>query len=118
MVTKRATCERCEAWPGGYTTLYNMHLCPECYTDITELCEKLATQSRSIMPEIIYYEVLQTREVRVRANSSIDALRIAQAAFENGQNSGDGVIDGPEGVWGNTSNRVKERDLSVTREMF
>lgn len=70
------------------------------------------------MPEIIYYNVSQTREVRVRANSTIDALRLAEAAFENGQDSDDKVIDAPEGVWGNLVSKVRECDLSATRDMF
>lgn len=67
------------------------------------------------MPEIISYDVSQTREVKVRANSLEDAIRIANAAFNNGQNSEGGVKNGPEGIWGNTTTRVKETDITAHR---
>lgn len=67
------------------------------------------------MPEIVYYTVTQTREVRVTANNAEDAALIATAAFTNGQNSDAGVIDGPHGVWGNTGSRIKVTGLEVKR---
>lgn len=67
------------------------------------------------MPEIRTYEVRQVRVVQVKANHEIDAARIAQAAFENGQNSSGGVIDGPDGIWGNTTKAIKNVRLEVER---
>ena len=64
------------------------------------------------MPEIRHFKVTQTREVEVTANTQEDAIRIASTAFKNGQRNGKDVIDGPEGVWGNTSHPVKEIELS------
>lgn len=63
------------------------------------------------MPAIRYFEVTQQRKVKVAANSPYDAVRIAEAAFENGQNSGDGVIDGPMGVYGNARSKVRVTDI-------
>lgn len=65
------------------------------------------------MPEMRYFTVTEVREVEVVANSVVDAGRIAAAAFENGQNSDGGVIDGPKGVWGNTRGRIRVRDQEV-----
>lgn len=59
------------------------------------------------MPEIRRYTVTQTRQVRVDANSEVDAIRIADAAFTNGQNVDNSVKDGPVGIWGNTVSRVR-----------
>lgn len=61
------------------------------------------------MPEIRRYRVTQTRVVEVAANTEVDAVRIADAAFTHGQNTDLGVANGkgPEGVWGNTTNWVK-----------
>lgn len=63
------------------------------------------------MPEMRNYTVIQTREVRVTANHAEDAVRIGAAAFKNGQNLDSGVIDGPEGVWGNTTSRVRQIEI-------
>lgn len=54
-----------------------------------------------------YYTISQEREVRVKANNVTDAVRIADAAFTNGQNSDSGAKDGPEGIWGNTVSEIK-----------
>lgn len=68
------------------------------------------------MPEMHYYLVQQEREVKVTANSAADAIRIADAAFTNGQNSDNGVVDGPQGVWGNTRNKVKITSISARED--
>lgn len=66
------------------------------------------------MPEIRSYTVVETREVKVTANSAEDAARIAAAAFNNGQHRSDpGVLEGPAGVWGNTTSRVRTIGLDV-----
>lgn len=77
------------------------------------------------MHEIRNFVVAQTREVSVRANSLEDAIRIAGRAFVDGQNSDGGVklrsrpekADPIEGIWGNTTSRIKETDLSA-REAY
>jgi len=69
------------------------------------------------MPEIRNYVVTQTREVGVTANSLVDAIRIADAAFANGQNSDNGVIDGPQDVWGNTRTEIKETNIDAERRI-
>jgi hypothetical protein len=69
------------------------------------------------MPEIKHYEVEQIRRVKVQANNVVDAARIAAAAFDNGQNSGNGVINGPEGIWGNTSSKIEVTNLNVFKEL-
>lgn len=66
------------------------------------------------MPEVRNYVVVQTREVEVVAHSCNDAVRIASAAFSNGQNSSDGVLAGPVGVWGNTDSRIRETSIVAT----
>ncbi len=73
------------------------------------------------MPEIISYKIIQTREVNVRANSLEDAIRIANVAFKYGQNADSGVVLNDEskaqlgGIWGNTTGRVKEKDIWAER---
>lgn len=70
------------------------------------------------MPEVRYFEVIQTRRVRVMANNATNAALIAEAAFAHGQNSDCGVALGklPEGVWGNTRSRIREVELTVKEE--
>lgn len=68
------------------------------------------------MPVIRHYRVTQTREVKVTANNPTDAVRIATAAFENGQNQDNGVVAGPSGVWGNTSTPVRPIDINAYEE--
>lgn len=68
------------------------------------------------MPEIRYYRVTQTREVKVTANSTADAVQIADAAFTNGQKRGVDVIDGPANVWGNTTTPVRATDITAYEE--
>lgn len=65
------------------------------------------------MPEIRYFRVTQTREVMVTANNPADAVVIADAAFSSGQNSDSGVKHGPNGIFGNTTSRVKVTDTSA-----
>lgn len=69
------------------------------------------------MPGMRYFEVTQTRKVKVVANTATDAVRIADAAFTNGQNTDAGVIDGPDGVWGNTTSRIRNSDLTCYEEL-
>lgn len=68
------------------------------------------------MPEIKYYVVTQEREVQVVANNPIDAARIAQAAFDNGQNQDNGVIKPPEGIFGNTRSKINNKDIWAREE--
>lgn len=68
------------------------------------------------MPAVKYYVVTQAREVKVTANSPEEAIRIGAAAFNNGQNRDNGVIDGPEGVWGNSTSAVIATGMSVREE--
>lgn len=71
------------------------------------------------MPEMRHYIVTQVREVKVTANSIVDAGRIASAAFEHGHlGTTTSVAQGksPEGVWGNTMSRIREIDLHVREE--
>lgn len=67
------------------------------------------------MPQIRHYIVRQTREVKVDANSAVDAARIADAAFSHGQDTNGSVAagKGPEGIWGNTTSRVKTIKVNV-----
>lgn len=69
------------------------------------------------MPETRYFEVSQTRKVKVTANTVANAILIADAAFENGQNTDDGVRNGPNGVWGNTTSRVRTTDMTAYEEI-
>jgi hypothetical protein len=68
------------------------------------------------MPAMLYFKVQQTREVEVCANRMEDAIRIAEAAFQNGQNFDRSVKDGPEGIWGNTTNLIKETNITASLE--
>lgn len=65
------------------------------------------------MPAIRRYLVKQTRTVLVEANEPGDACDIGRAAFANGQNSSNGVIDGPADVWGNTRSKIRITKLEV-----
>ena len=70
------------------------------------------------MPEIRRYTVTETRSVRVMANSAADAVLIANAAFEHGQNADCGVANGkgPEGVFGNTTTKIKVIGVAASLE--
>lgn len=65
------------------------------------------------MPEARYYKVVETRVVEVTANNADSAVAIGAAAFNNGQNSDNGVKNGPSGVWGNTRTRVRTVHVSA-----
>lgn len=74
------------------------------------------------MPAVRTYRVTQTREVKVHANSPEDAVRIAAAAFKDGQNSDAGVKQSSEltllqGVWGNTVTHIRPTDISAYEEI-
>lgn len=73
------------------------------------------------MPEVRRYTVTQIREIKVHANSAVDAARIAEAAFEHGHLGTTPSVaanKGPEGVWGNTMSRIREIDLHVTEDRY
>ncbi len=72
------------------------------------------------MPEMKYFEVTQTRRVKVTANSANEAVAIASAAFEHGQDSNGGVAKdkGPAGVWGNTRSRIEVTSIVCEKDMF
>lgn len=69
------------------------------------------------MPEMRDYIVKQTRSVEVRANTLVDAIRIADAAFLHGQNRDARLRDkeGLEGIWGDTTAPIKELKLEGDR---
>lgn len=67
------------------------------------------------VPEIRQYKVTQTREVEIAANSHRDAIEIAHAAFENGQDANYRVIDGPQDVRGSTVTKVKTIEVNCRR---
>lgn len=71
----------------------------------------------SDMPEIRSYRVKHVRVVRVRANTLEDAVRLANAAFEHGQNSDHGIAKdkGPENIWGNTTGPITETKITAER---
>jgi hypothetical protein len=71
------------------------------------------------MPESHNYIVQETREVKVIANNPSDACAIAAAAFKHGQNSDAGVANGkgPQGVWGNTRNRIRVKEIRAKEEV-
>lgn len=62
------------------------------------------------MPEIRYYTVRQEREVKVQANSPVEAAQIAQRAFDGE------TYALPEDVWGNPTSAVRDRDLVVRED--
>lgn len=70
------------------------------------------------MPAIKHFIVTQTRTVKVTANSALDALRIADAAFEWGQDANGGVAKdkAPEEVWGNTDSHIEITNVDVKLE--
>lgn len=61
------------------------------------------------MPEIRHYVVKRTIKVDVDANSSADAIQLAEAAFRHGQESNHAIKMnmGPSGIWGNTKSKVR-----------
>lgn len=70
------------------------------------------------MPEVRYYTVTQERQVKVTANSAVDAARIAEDAFENGQHKSEPSVasSGIEGIWGNTRSFVRTVDIHVRED--
>jgi hypothetical protein len=66
------------------------------------------------MPATYTYTVTREQQVTVTANSPTDAARIAEAAFANGQTPEGGVFDGPPGVYGNTTSRVRTVAVTAT----
>lgn len=70
------------------------------------------------MPQIKEYTVTQVRKVTVTANTEVDAIRIADAAFSKGQDSNGRIKrgEGPEGVWGNTSGSIEVSEMTVKRD--
>ena len=70
------------------------------------------------MPAMKHYVVSETRTVKVIANNAVDAIRLAAAAFEHGQNSDKGAKNGPEGVWGNTTSKVEQTNIEVNEERY
>ncbi len=67
------------------------------------------------MPDKRYYTVIQEREVKVVANSAIDAALIADDAFECRPNDDSTKIKLYD-VWGNATTDVRTRDLIVRED--
>jgi hypothetical protein len=67
--------------------------------------------------EVRRYVVKQTREVQVDASTLSNAVLIASAAFEYGQNVRHviPVNRHPKGVSGNTVTKIKEVQINATR---
>lgn len=82
----------------------------------------VAEQGLTTMPEMRYYTVTQTREVKIVANSVLDAANLGDAAFKNGLRNGGNedfaisIIAPPEGIWGNATEDIKVIDLNVKRD--
>jgi hypothetical protein len=68
------------------------------------------------MPEIRYYVVTQTREVKVQANSHRDAIDIAHDAFENGQDANGHLITKQSECWGDTESKIRTVEVNCKRE--
>lgn len=62
------------------------------------------------MPEIQYYTVTQTREVKVSAQSALDAARIASLAFS----ITNGSVDSEKGF---VNDSVMVTDLNISKEL-
>ncbi len=67
------------------------------------------------MPDKRYYTVTQEREVKVVANSAIDAALIADDAFEYRPNDDSTKVKLYD-IWGNTTTDVHTRDLVVRED--
>lgn len=61
------------------------------------------------MPETRYYTVRQEREVKVWANSPVDAAVVADAAFSGGERTNPNAS-------GEATSPVRERDLEVRED--
>lgn len=73
------------------------------------------------MPEIRYYRVTQTREVRVVANNPVDAVRVADVAFNDGTDPNGWPVkklkDGEDDVFGYSRDREpKVTDIMVMED--
>lgn len=70
------------------------------------------------MPEMRKFIVTEVRQVEVAANTAVDAGRIADKAFKEGQNSGGGLKtkEGLDGIWGDTRTRIRQTDLHVEED--
>jgi hypothetical protein len=62
-----------------------------------------------MMPEINYFRVTQSREILVAAHSPVDAVRIANRAFDN-----NALLI--EGIWGHPTSEVTITDISAHKE--
>lgn len=67
------------------------------------------------MPEIRYYEVEQTRKVKVWANNEVDALTVASASFSTNEKVE--RTEFPGGRQGGTLGDVVITEVNVTREL-
>jgi hypothetical protein len=70
-----------------------------------------------MMPAIKYYEVEQTRTIKVSANSIVDAIRVAAEAFDAPKNNEDRLATAPDGIFGNVHGYVEVTRLDVTKEL-
>jgi hypothetical protein len=61
------------------------------------------------MPAIKYFKVKQSREVTIAAHSPVDAVRIANPAFDKEARQ-------IEGVWGHPTSEVIITDISAHEE--
>lgn len=69
------------------------------------------------MPAIKYYEVEQTRTVKVAANSIVDATRVAAEAFDAADNNKDKLATAPDGIFGEVLGTVEVTRLDVSKEL-
>lgn len=67
-----------------------------------------------IVPEVRYYEVEQTRCVKVAANNEIDALVVANQAFAT--NSQTDLVRFPGDRRGATVGDIEVTNVNITRE--
>lgn len=70
------------------------------------------------MPEIKHYVVTEHRQVKVAANTPVDAARLAAKAFEPDSQVGTSLRnkEGLDGVWGDTNSRVRQTELHVEED--
>jgi len=64
------------------------------------------------MPELRYYTVTQEREVKVSAESAIDAARIAELAFTDGEDGDLMVLELP----GRALTPIRTRNIVVRED--
>lgn len=66
------------------------------------------------MPAVIYYEVTQTRAIKVAANNEVDALAMATAAFaSNGQHN---IMQFTDDRQARTLGSIEVVDAHITKE--